>query len=98
MSNNKAKLDYPIGLLTYGEYSMLNSYYLFKTGNSYWIYSPDYYNGAVYMYEIGSRGYTSDKITSGTSGVRPVISVIPDIKASYGDGSKEYPYYIDTSY
>ncbi len=92
VSNSKAKLTYPVGLLSAPEvwlaYRNANSstYYL-NIGSMYWLVSPYYYD---YFYPSNSF------VTSGTVsgfyrfdyvGVRPVISLKPNTEYISGDGS-----------
>jgi uncharacterized protein YegL len=95
--NNKAQLTYKVGLATYGEMSLLNNH-LKKTSQIYELMSPMYiYNGNGYMNSIYTDGRIGYIGASGTSGVRPVVSLIPGIEYTSGDGSMENPYIVDTS-
>jgi len=102
ISNNKAKLTYPVGLLSMDEallarttskYSSDN-YYL-KSGK-YWIGSPYYF---IYFSADGSSVDSSGRIVnydvSRTNGARPVVSLKTGTIYSEGDGSVNSPYVID---
>ena len=83
MNNNKAKLKYPVGLLTKGKYwtaTPLIAYFSMRI-------RPEYIVALPYSY-TSSRGTTEE------SGVRPVISLKPGTKYSSGDGSMANPYVI----
>ncbi len=97
--NNKAKLTYPVGLASLPEVKLLNNSSILKTGQSYWLASPEYlgYNTTRVSRvsktgNLGIHNLTEDDI----NGIRPVISLKPGIEYSDGDGSKDHPYIIDT--
>ena len=97
ISNPKAPLTYPIGLMTKSEMNLLKNYKLFFRDQyiKAWLMTPQFfnYNRAV-MYK-SSAGGVDNGSTEGTSGVRPVISLKPGTKYRYGDGSKNNPYIIE---
>ena len=103
ISNSKAKLTYPVGLLSMdetllGKTTSKNSrdnYYL-KTGSYYWAGSPSYFNLA-YECNVYSDGYLSNRSVGDTLGVRPAVSLIPGTVYSEGDGSKNNPYVVETN-
>ena len=43
--NEKARLKYKVGLMSYSEMSLLNNSSIRKTGERYWTGSPDHSNG-----------------------------------------------------
>ena len=89
VSNNKAKLKYPIGHITNNELSILNVYKKFSFGLSM---SP-------YAFSISGSlncGTSIGGITSNCS-VTPVISLNPYAFYTSGDGSATNPYIIDTN-
>ena len=60
--------------------------------------TPSNYSGSyAYMYETDYSGYLNNiySISYNSLGVRPVISLIPDIEYVSGDGAMEHPYLID---
>ena len=103
IENEKAKLTYPVGLITIPEIRLSNSSYLYLTGVNTWTMSP-----IMYRYEgsgiegtlIGgmSDNYTSYNIQNTASiryGVRPVVSLKPKMRYVSGTGSKNDPFIID---
>ena len=103
-SNPQAHLSNPVGLLTYSE-ARLEGYNLLKTGKEYWLMTPhQFYSNStssrMHMFTVSSSssigspfGYLSS--TNSKYGVRPVISLVPDIEFSSGDGSMNSPYVVD---
>lgn len=105
------KLNYPVGLLTTPEAYLArtengrnaSSFYL-KTGSQYMLMNPYYANTyELSVRTIGTSGQINGTFTwygtgYGVNGVRPVISLIPDIEYSAGDGSATYPYVVDIGY
>ena len=96
MSNPKAKLSYPIGLLSMPELSLAGyggSHY-FNNGQDVWLVSPvnfDYFN--AYVWVAFSGGLTSYKLYN-SRGVRPSVSLKPNTYFSSGDGSFTNPFVI----
>ena len=92
MSNTKARLTYPVGLLSYAEANIIETE-LLKTGKSYLLNSPDdYTNSSAYFRTLSDSGSIGGSITSYTFNVRPVISLAPGAEYFSGDGSKSNPY------
>ena len=102
MSNSKARLNYPVGLLSAPEVYLAyrgasySSYYL-KTGNIYWLASPYYFdsNGAVGR-NVGTAGRV-DYINVGVynaGGARPAVSLKPGTEYT-GDGSYTNPFVVE---
>ena len=100
-SNGNASLTYPVALLTIDEaavaggYDTTNSYYL-RTGASYWTMSPYHLSGS---YAHGKVVNSSGNITSITrvtnaSGIRPVLSLKPEVTFSRGDGTMHNPFVV----
>ena len=96
MSNPKAKLSYPIGLLSMSELSLAGyggSHY-FNNGQDVWLVSPvnfDYFD--AYVWVAFSGGLTSYKLYN-SGGVRPSVSLKPNTYFSSGDGSFTNPFVI----
>ena len=101
MSNDKARLNYPVGLLSAPEVwlayrgASYSTYYL-KTGNYYWLASPYYFDS------ISIRGLTVNPlgdISNGNSdypeGVRPVISLKPGTEYISGNGAYTNPFVVE---
>ena len=96
LANSKAQLTYPVGLMTYDEAKLLNESELRKTGSTFWLATPNYFN-KIYAesYEVSSGGGTSSNGVRTSFDVRPVVSVKPGTKYRYGDGSKNNPYIVE---
>ena len=96
MSNPKAKLSYPIGLLSLPELRLAGygrSHY-FNDGQYVWLVSPvnfDYFD--AYVWVAFSGGLTSYKLYN-SRGVRPSVSLKPNTYFSSGDGSFTNPFVI----
>ena len=96
MSNPKAQLKYPIGLLSVPELSLAGygSSHYFNNGQYVWLASPSYFG------DIGAN--VRVVITSGwlyyyvpdSGGVRPSVSLKPNTYFSSGDGSFTNPFVI----
>ena len=96
LTNPKARLKYPVGLLTTSEIKSLNKGIVTGTVEHYWLMSPQNFDSASGVNIAGFAG-TGYSTVSGSLGLRPVISLSPGIVYAYGDDSMEYPYYIDTT-
>ena len=105
VSNNKAKLKYPVALLTSDEallsYRNINHRISYlRTGNHFKLISPAVYNssaaGARIVESSGAViGYGS-YYNRGIEGVRPVISLKYTNEFIQGNGSESNPYIIKT--
>ena len=104
VSNNKAKLTFPVGLLTSEELFNLGedteaANNLRKTGASYWTMSPLSYSFAGSNSRI--KGTTSDGkmntsyTTSINAGIRPTITLKKNMKIINGTGSESNPWIIE---
>ena len=110
MSNESAKLNYPVALITAdevamaggrayynGAYSPNSNYYLYN-GNYFWTLSPSYFNSYC------SNAYVWTVMPSGSLypwhyvtisiGVRPVINLKANTLITKGDGSSLNPFVI----
>ena len=97
--NNKAKLVYKVGLMSFRELNLLPKI-LRGTRNRYWNASPNrFYQGGVQISVINTDGsfHFSYADTDGYNGIRPAISLKPNTKYVDGDGSKANPYIVDTN-
>ncbi len=98
LSNSKAKLTYPIGLITFSEVRLMNTYKAINNGTStFWTMTPiNYVRDNVGGTGVALAGiYFSGNGTffpSVNAGVRPVITLKNNIVFNIGDGSKENPY------
>ena len=101
MSNSKAKLDYPVGLLSAPEVwlayrnASYSTYYL-KTGNWYWLASPyNFYSTNAYGWGVNATGGMSSSSVNNAGGVRPAISLKPGTGYTSGDGSYTNPFVVE---
>lgn len=109
VSNPLAQLSYKVGLLTTQEAILNNNAIINDNSNSsfstFFLLSPEeYYNtpqmgsyatvSFVHMGHVNQGGTTP--VTT-KEYVRPVISLIPGIRYTSGDGSKDNPYVVDTN-
>ncbi len=101
IQNNKAKLTYKVGLVTGAEFRLFSYDYLRKISKSMRIMAPysfQYYFGSYKAYGLHYSEVYHVLDESGIDngyGVRPVISLIPNIEYVGGDGSMERPYLVD---
>jgi len=98
VGNSNAELNYPVGLATAPEMNIITNLTLRKTGQNFWLVSPRsfyYYNATVRG--VGFSGGLSDDTIGGARGARPVVSLIPGMRYSSGDGSMANPYVVDTN-
>ncbi len=106
VSNNKARLIYPVGLANYREMGLLYTVYpgpnnvvsstlLRKTGVGYWLISPYRYSNYGQQMYIDAGGSERLPTNNGTFGVRPMISLKPGTEFVSGTGSKNNPYVVE---
>ena len=110
MSNESAKLDYPVGLILADEvvlaggrgfynggYSPNSNYYLYN-GNYYWTLSPsNFYSGnsdAGVWYVLPSGSLGPGYGVTTSLGVRPVINLRADTLITKGDGTSLNPFVV----
>ena len=110
MSNESAKLDYPVGLILADEvalaggrayynggYSPNSNYYLYN-GKYYWTLSPScfssIYSDARVWTVLPSGGLYPWNAVTYSIGVRPVINLRADVQITKGDGSSLNPFVI----
>ena len=97
VNNNKAKLIYPIGLLTEPERWLMGNNYA-VTGQDYWGLAPRQFTTSdAFVYRVGTLGGMYYSGVYYDFGVRPVVSLKPDVTVISGDGGYETPYKINTS-
>ena len=94
MSNLKAKLSYPIGLLSVPELSLAGygSNHYFNNGKFVWLASPGSFSVAAGV--VGASWFDISSVTF-SGGVRPSVSIKPGTSFSTGDGSYTSPFVID---
>ena len=103
VSNNKAKLTYPVSLITYEElYGLTNMNasthrFLTNTNNRWWSLSPSDFDkdstSVLYVYSNGRLDY-SDLFVDNSSDVRVVITIAPGAVISSGSGTESDPFVI----
>lgn len=110
MSNESAKLDYPVGLILAdevalaggrgyynGAYSPNSNYYLYN-GKYFWTLSPSYfasnYSNAYVWPVVPSGSLTPWNGVTDSFGVRPVINLRADTLITKGDGSSLNPFVV----
>ena len=110
MSNESAKLDYPVGLILAdevalaggrayynGAYSPNSNYYLY-TGKYYWTLSPSIFRSIdsfAYVWRVVPSGSLNPLAHMRDSiGVRPVINIKADTLMTKGDGSSLNPFVV----
>ncbi len=100
--NNKAKLTYKVGLMSSPEKVLQTNSSLLKVGSGFWLISPEHIESSSYTRHVLSNGNNNNSFNGSVyptaNGLRPTVSLIPGIQYSYGDGSKEKPYYIGDVY
>ena len=98
MSNVKAKLKHPIGLLSVLElslsgYSNANGHY-FNNGQWVWLASPYGFNRDIAYVWVANSGGLTDYNVDYSRVVRPSVSLKPNTYFSSGDGSFTNPFVI----
>ena len=110
MSNESAKLDYPVGLILAdevafaggrayynGEYSPNSNYYLYD-GMYFWTFSPSYFephHSNVHVWRVMPSGSLMPWYdVTDSIGVRPVINLKANTLITKGDGSSLNPFVI----
>ena len=98
-SNVKAKLKYPIGLLSVPELCLsgYGSSHYFNNVQEVWLVSPNVFSSYdAYVRAASSFGLT-DYFVNSSRGVRPSVSLKPNTYFSFGDGSFTNPFVIGDS-
>ena len=94
MGNNKAKLEYPIGLLTEQERMLMGNNFA-ATGQNYWGLSPaNFYDSVAYVFGVNTSGNSSALYDSISYGVRGVVTLKPGTALNGGTGTYTDPYVI----
>ena len=110
MSNESAKLDYPVGLILAdevafaggrayynGEYSPNSNYYLYD-GMYFWTFSPSYFephHSNVHVWRVMPSGSLMPWYdVTDSIGVRPVINLKANTLITKGDGSSLNPFVV----
>ncbi len=97
MSNVKAKLKHPIGLLSVPELSLsgYGSSHYFNNRQSVWLASPLEFIDNIVTVRDADFGAFSYNFVSESGGVRPSVSIKPGTSISSGDGSYTSPFVIE---
>ena len=105
ISNELAKLDYPIALITADEvaiaggvWNVPNSNYYLYSGKYFWTMSPSDFEASysdVRVWRVAPSGYLNlaNNVTS-SFGTRPVINLRSDVQITKGDGTALNPYVV----
>ena len=94
VSNTKAQLTYPIGLLTEPERNLMGITYA-KTDQGYWGGTPSYYFSInPFIYYVGTTGERHKTNVFQANGVRPVLTLRPSLEIEEGKGTYTDPYVI----
>ena len=101
VGNTKAKLKYPVGLLTAPEVwlayknASYSTYYL-NTGQNYWLGSPVFFNYYVASgCSVAASGSMANNYVYGLIGARPSVSLKPGTEYISGNGSYTSPFLIE---
>ena len=99
--NGNGDLDYPVGLLTIdevilagGKWMINNSFYL-NNDNSWYTMTPYYtYQTNPDVLFVNTYGSINALGVKKVSGIRPSISLAPDVEVSGGSGTENNPYIV----
>ena len=100
VNNSKARLTYPVGLLTYYELDYTERYgtgtsYLI-TGQDYWTMSPNNFQRGEWLNNsCASKSNTYSCGIGDSAGVRPVISLKYGTEISSGNGTYTNPFVVE---
>ena len=103
VSNDKAKLKYPVALMAEEERYILSpstslespNHALLKTNTHWWVLSPRTFNEMdLYNNNVNEKGIKSNYSSYYPSGARPVISIKPSAVIKSGTGSETDPWII----
>ena len=97
VSNNDAHLTYKVGLMSSPEMNILNNDNARRTGQYYWLISPDRFatGCTANLRNMRETGGNFSAFVMHSYGVRPAISLKPGTTYSTGDGSMANPYMVD---
>ena len=96
VGNEKANLEYPVGLLTEPERGLMNYAYA-KTGQTYWGASPSTFsnsNGYARVRAVNASGNSGSATNYYSYAARPVVTLSMTAEIEEGDGTYESPYVI----
>ena len=97
MSNTKAKLKYPIGLLTIPEINLASyeSSNYFNSEQYFWVGSPYIFSGYYAIVRVIYYDYLDYSNVNEVWAIRSSVSLKPEIEYSSGDGSFTNPFVIE---
>ena len=94
VTNNKAELTYPIGLLTEPERNLMTSIFA-KTGQYYWVASPYSFRDCfAFVSRDRAAGGDSYSYVFYSYGARGVVTLKPGTKLEDGSGTYDNPYIV----
>ena len=94
VTNYKAELAYPIGLLTEPERNLMTANFA-KTGQDYWCASPYYFSIAnACVRSVNTTGGNDDNNVYYSRGARGVVTLKPGTKLEDGTGTYTDPYIV----
>ena len=94
VTNNKAELTYPIGLLTEPERNLMTANFA-KTGQYYWGASPVNFDvNYAFVRYVNTAGGNSSGDVDRSNGARGVVSLRPGTKLEKGTGTYNDPYIV----
>lgn len=98
VNNSKARLKYPIGLMTNEEMNLLNNNNA-RSGTNYWLGTPYSFSQASWPFNtnITNTGELDNRAILYTNGLRPAISLAPEATYRVGDGTMNNPYIVETN-
>ena len=95
VSNNKAKLTYPVSLINNEEWYNIGSNSLRQTGVQYWGLSPSYFSvNNAYVSNVRTDGSLNGYLISYSYGSRPAVALKPGAVISSGSGTETDPFII----
>ena len=98
--NDKAKLKYKVGLISYPEVQLINNRKIYEGKGNFWTMTPRYFMGTTSVIFVGNNESIGNNSTGNPSnydsGIRPAISLKPGSFYTTGNGSKETPYIVYT--
>ena len=100
VGNSKAKLTYPVGMISVNEMYLLGNDNARKSGANQWLMSPEVFNYTYIGYirhrllgDVGDNIWTAQSTRS--FGVRPSVSLAANTMYVSGTGSTTDPYIVD---
>ena len=96
MSNAKARLEHPIGLLSVPELRLAGygSSHYFNNGQYVWLVSPGTIGDIIANVRMAYSGRMDSGGVYSSRGVRPSVSLKPNTEFTNGDGSFTNPFVI----